>query len=121
MLTHTSGLPADGGYFLEPYPVARYPLLQQPDWITSAALAGAPLNRPGASWNSSTVGFSVLGEVVSPASGRHYDEYVEAEVFAPLGMNRSFFRVPAEFGVEVVVNSEDDRAALGQPRAAGLR
>ncbi len=112
LLTHTSGLPADGGYFSDPYPIDRYSLMQTPDWLKKAVLCGPLQNKPGANWNYSTVAFAVLGEVVARVSGQTYGQYLEDNIFHVLGMDRSFLEVPATLHKEVVINAEWEPHAL---------
>ncbi len=101
LLTHTSGIPADGGYFLEPYPEDRWEALRCENWIKKGILSGVVQNKPGENWNYCTSGFSVLAEVITRVSGMHYHEYMEKALFQPLGMNRSFMEVPEALWPEV--------------------
>lgn len=105
LLTHTSGLPADGGYFCEPYPIDWYMMINHEEWI-KRLLSGPLQTKPGVEWNYSTLGFSVLGEVVARAAGIPLEEYVEREIFKPLGMTRSFFRIPANLKSEITTTSD---------------
>lgn len=51
-------------------------------------LAGAPLRcAPGACYSYQNVAFSVIGDVVHAATGRYYDDNVQARIFKPLGMH----------------------------------
>ncbi len=94
LLTHSSGLKADPGYFLEPYPF-RWKMNCMDDLIRFA-LDGPLQSRPGACWSYSTIGFVLLAEIIARASGRPYTEYVEREVLAPLGLEDTHFRVPGD-------------------------
>jgi CubicO group peptidase (beta-lactamase class C family) len=105
LLTHTSGLPADGGYFCEPYPVDWFGIINSEEWI-KRLLSGPLQAKPGENWNYSTLGFSVLGEVVVRASGSSLEDYTEQEIFKPLGMTRSFFKAPAELKKEITSTKE---------------
>ena len=112
LLTHTSGLVADGGYFTEPYPVDRFQLLGEKDWIVKAVLAGPVACRPGEQWNYSSLSFNVLAEIVSRVSGSHYNDYVQTQIFQPLGMTRSFLEVPEKLWPEVCLIGEWDEMFL---------
>ena len=101
LLTHTSGLAADHGYFTEPYPVNRFELMGEKDWIVKAVLAGPVTCRPGEQWNYCSLGFAVLAEIVSRASGSHFNDFVQTQIFKPLGMSRSFLEVPEKLWPEV--------------------
>jgi CubicO group peptidase (beta-lactamase class C family) len=53
-------------------------------------LAGLELSQPvGKAFEYSNVNYTILGLIVQVVSGKPYEEYVQAEVFAPLRMNRS--------------------------------
>ncbi|MDP3494109.1 MAG: serine hydrolase domain-containing protein [Hyphomonadaceae bacterium] len=59
-------------------------------------LATAPLVfSPGDRWNYSN-STDVLGRVVEVASGMSLDEFFQKRIFAPLGMNDTFFSVPED-------------------------
>ena len=61
-----------------------------------AELAKLPLEfSPGTSWNYS-VATDVLGAVVERVSGMTLDAFFAARIFAPLGMDDTFFQVPAD-------------------------
>ncbi len=111
LLTHTSGLPADGGYFLEPYPIDHYEFINKKDWI-KRLLAGPMQAKPGSQWNYSTLGYSILGEVVARAAGMSVGDYIEQEIFKPLGMTRSFFTPPAELIGEITTTEKWEKDDL---------
>ena len=61
-----------------------------------AALGNLPLEfSPGEAWNYS-VATDVLGAVVERLSGQTLDAFFHDEIFAPLGMDDTFFQVPAD-------------------------
>ncbi len=61
-----------------------------------AELGKLPLEfSPGESWNYS-VSTDVLGAVVQRLSGQDLDEFFRERIFAPLGMEDTFFQVPAD-------------------------
>ncbi len=126
LLTHTSGLTADDGYFSEPYPISRWEQMRGPDWLTKGVLAGPVQCQPGEQWNYCSMGFAVLGELVTRLSGMHFNEYVEKMIFAPLGMTRSFLEVPKKLLPETVIKMDWENMALehcadrtGAPNAGG--
>lgn len=147
LLTHTSGIQADGGYYTEPYPMGYWDVMFafQPEtdgpfavtdpeelekqsrsaWIR-AVLSGKPLHAPGEQWSYSSAGYAILGEIITRASGTRYEEYVMEKIVKPLGMSRTFFEVPEELHAEVCIINDfevsrlkkDDRK-YGPPRAGG--
>lgn len=71
---------------------AGVPLSDRADF--RAHVAGAADERagdPGESFRYCNAGYTLVGEVVAEVSGRPFTEYVEAEILAPLGMDRSTF------------------------------
>ncbi|MBB3112733.1 CubicO group peptidase (beta-lactamase class C family) [Paenibacillus phyllosphaerae] len=116
LLSHTSGLHADGGYYTEPYPTGMWEVLFafDPDrahddesrseeelaklrktaWI-KAMLSGKPLHEPGERWSYSTGAYGVLGEIVARASGMEFEDYIRLHIIEPLGLKDTFYTVPA--------------------------
>jgi len=86
LLTHTAGLPAFKQYYKE---------------ATSPAEArrlffATPLDTtPGSRMVYSDIGAWLLGQVVERVSGQSLDRYLDARVFAPLGMRETRYRPPA--------------------------
>jgi CubicO group peptidase (beta-lactamase class C family) len=113
LLTHTSGLPADPGYFQEPYPINWFESLDRDDWLKKA-LSGPLQAQPGENWNYCTLGFSILGEVISRASDNHYNDYLQNEIFKPLGMHRSFMEIPEHLQDEVSTCNEYQSAEISR-------
>ncbi|AIT05897.1 beta-lactamase [Sphingomonas taxi] len=61
-----------------------------------AALGKLPLEfSPGEGWNYS-VATDVLGAVIERVSGQTLDAFFAERIFAPLGMDDTFFQVPAD-------------------------
>lgn len=147
LLTHTAGLAADGGYFSEPYPIwwgeyefeyAEYDevalalktaeeigAIKRKQWI-KAILAGPLCSELGASWNYSSSGYSLLGEIVRRVTGVSFEDYIHQIIIKPLGLTRTFFEVPDELLHEVCVVSDGEHVRLHkhedytylQPRAS---
>ncbi|MBX6364517.1 MAG: beta-lactamase family protein [Gemmatimonadetes bacterium] len=95
LLNHTSGLP----YGLTASPVdtifARARLYDASRTLAEFAdsLARIPLLfSPGTSWSYSS-GLDVAGRVIEVASGQPLDRFLEEQVFRPLGMRDTGFRI----------------------------
>jgi uncharacterized protein YbbC (DUF1343 family) len=87
LLTHFSGLRPD--------------LDLTPAWSgyetgIQMALVDVPVAQPGERFIYSDINFILLGEIVRRVSGKPLDEFVHQNVFAPLGMNETMFRPPAD-------------------------
>ena len=98
LLTHTSGLANAGegpaGEFFRRASLARGGSLAE----RVKRLAPLPLNfQPGTQWEySPSTGFDTLGRVVEILSGLTLEQFFKQRIFAPLGMNNSFFTIPAD-------------------------
>ncbi|MGM1046345.1 MAG: serine hydrolase domain-containing protein [Bacillota bacterium] len=111
LLTHTSGIMPVTGYYNEPYPREWWGARGTEDWITKV-LQGPVVCQPGEAYNYSTVGFALLGEIISRISGQRYEDYVIEHILQPLGMSRTFFDVPSQFHPEVCTVDERDVTKL---------
>jgi CubicO group peptidase (beta-lactamase class C family) len=79
LLTHTSGIPRD--------PADYHPYVQQPITDVIRAAYALPLSfQPGTGWLYSNVGYYVLAEVITKASGEPWDNFIAHRLFAPAGM-----------------------------------
>ena len=86
LLEHRSGLPAGRDLWR---------IASTPAEAREAVIA-TPLGcEPGRCYEYSDLGADMLGFVVEAASGEPMDQFLQERVFAPLGMNDTFFR-PAD-------------------------
>jgi len=124
LMTHFSGLRPD--------------LDLKPEWSgyeTGIRLALEERSRtaPGEQFVYSDINFILMGEIVRVVSGKPLNEFVEQEVFRPLGMNNTRFLPPAEWRARIapterdhgvplrgVVHDETSRAMGGVAGHAGL-
>ncbi len=86
LLTHTGGL-TDATEIGMPFGEAV------------AAVCAAPLQQgwvPGRDFGYNSVGMWILAAVVSRVSGRDFAAFVQDEIFTPLGLHRSWLRMPPE-------------------------
>ena len=95
LLTHTSGLAADSGGFLEPYPRPWNDNITPDTWIREH-LSGPLQFKRGTVWNYCSKGFQFLAAVIERVSGRPFDAYVEEHIWKPLGMTDAHFFLPEE-------------------------
>src|SRR5262245_31506768 len=92
LLTHTSGIP-NYTNFPEFVRAAVLP-------TTAAEMFGMLKDKalefaPGEKFAYSNSGYYVLGMIVERASGKSYAEFLQANIFTPLGMNQSGYDNPA--------------------------
>ena len=88
LLTHVSGIPSYTG---------------MPEWRTRVRedltvqqlidmFKDKPLEfNPGEKWAYNNSAYILLGAVIEKVSGKSYEDFVEQEIFAPLGMKRSYY------------------------------
>ena len=101
LLRHTSGLTY--GFQERTSVDAAYRELKLERWHGGltldefvAALAGLPLEfSPGDEWNYS-VSTDIVGAIIQRLSGQSLDVWFRDQIFAPLGMDDTFFHVPAD-------------------------
>ena len=103
LMTHTSGIPY--GEIGDPrfeklyakydvtdlFPRDERSTLENAERIGQLALA----HEPGSKWTYS-LGLDILVAVIEVATGQSYAQFVEAEIFEPLGMKDTHFVVPEE-------------------------
>ncbi|MEX0937940.1 MAG: serine hydrolase domain-containing protein [Pirellulales bacterium] len=87
MLHHTSGLPGHWQTYF-PEETASRPSLEA--LIDRYAKIMIP---PAEQFHYSNLGYALLGEIVARCSDKSFDEYLQQDVFAPLGMHDSFLAV----------------------------
>lgn len=102
ILTHSSGLPRESDYPYWSGPDFVFPTHEQ---IVERLSDQATLYPSGRYFQYSNLGLTLLGEIVTEASERSFDEYMRAEILDPLGMSDTFTEIPAEH--------HGDRLAIG--------
>lgn len=79
LLTHTSGMVRD--------PSDYHPYKEQPPAEVIESVYSLPLLfQPGEKWLYSNVGYYMLSEIISKASGKPWSEFISERLFAPAGM-----------------------------------
>ena len=90
LLTHTSGLPA--------YTNAK--ALQDlhgspcPEALIKTICQYKPLNEPGETFRYSCLGYILLSRIITEISGQSLDEFSQAHLFEPMGMQQTTFNPP---------------------------
>lgn len=86
LLTHTSGIPSFTGF--PDYTSTE--AIPSPPEKTVARFRDKPLEfEPGEKWNYSNSGYVLLGYLIEKISGKTYSEFVQENIFTPLGMKDS--------------------------------
>jgi len=86
LLTHTSGIPSFTGF--PDYPSTESVATTPEQLVTR--FRDKPLEfQPGEKWNYSNSGYVLLGYLIEKISGQSYNEFVQKNIFDPLGMKDS--------------------------------
>ncbi|HNY31699.1 MAG TPA: serine hydrolase domain-containing protein [Fibrobacteria bacterium] len=117
LLTHTSGLMPDPGSDGEPEPdyAGVWGILDRPDWVEHIASLPAT-TAPGEAWRYSSLGFSILGEVIRRTTGEPYARWMSREVLEPAGLRDSFWDTSGKSLDDIASVSEANRRQIaGRP------
>ncbi len=117
LLTHTSGLAADPGYWKEPFPADYWRETDAENWIRRL-LAGPLQSETGKVWSYSSIGFQILGEIVTRVAGLPYQQYVMERIVQPMGLTRTCFDPPQHLHDQVCMVAEGERRRLAGPAPA---
>lgn len=72
--------------------------IQKSDWVEPEEVLGLVRrqpelqNIPGAEWNYNNTGYGLLARVIEQVTGQAFAEWMEAEIFMPLGMSSTRVR-----------------------------
>lgn len=118
LLTHTSGLYPDGGCFPESFPKDAWECIHDAaekwdgkgdfDWI-STAISGGLRRKTGTEWMYSTMGFVILGEIISRVSGMNVHDYIDEKIIRPLKLNDTSFYLSAETAKRCFYSDNEDK------------
>jgi CubicO group peptidase (beta-lactamase class C family) len=88
LLTHTSGIKSYTG--MRDY-MSRMTIDMKPSEMIDH-FKNEPIEfTPGTKWNYSNSGYFLLGYIIEKVSGKTYEEYLEENIFRPLGMANSCY------------------------------
>jgi hypothetical protein len=85
--SHTAGLPLHSQHFYDDEP-HRLPPMDE-----TVRRYGNLVTEPGERYQYSNLGYGILGYVISRESGRDYADFMQDEVFVPLGMDHTSVHV----------------------------
>lgn len=89
LLTHTSGIKSYTGMPQWTSEVRKkdFTPTELVDYFKNEEMEFAP----GEKWNYNNSAYVLLGYIIEKVSGKSYEEYIEENFFAPLGMTHSFY------------------------------
>ncbi|MEQ8812354.1 MAG: serine hydrolase domain-containing protein, partial [Imperialibacter sp.] len=85
LLTMTAGFPEDN-------PWGDRQLEDTPEELEALVAQGLSFsNIPSFGYEYSNTGFAILGQIISNVSGQPYQEFINENIFKPLGMNNTYW------------------------------
>ncbi len=122
ILSHSSGLPRDTGHSYWSGPDFPFPKKKELKTKLSKFETMFPV---GTDVKYSNLGYAILGLIIEEVSGLTYKEYVEANIFKPLGMSNSHVEMKmSEYGTKHAIgytatnrNGKRKQAGFYQTRA----
>jgi CubicO group peptidase (beta-lactamase class C family) len=105
LLTHTSGLPLHYQFFY-----AGGPPVHTMD--TAIARYGVLVYPPGERYFYSNLGYGILDHIIARTSGIPYSDFMQREVFAPLGLTEMTVSDGAGLGARAAVRYDNEGNAI---------
>lgn len=90
LLNHRSGLSRYETLADEQWPDRGVPLNNEDVIKLFAQYKPEPYNQPNVTFHYTNVNYVLLASVVERVSGQHFEDFMREQVFAPLGMERSY-------------------------------
>jgi CubicO group peptidase (beta-lactamase class C family) len=108
LLDHTAGLAT--------YAQIHYgdDITRAPAFARSVERYGVLVQPPGRVAEYSNLGYGLLGHIVEQRSGRRFGDYLERNVFEPLGMKDAFVDAPASADADVATPYDAQNQALSK-------
>jgi CubicO group peptidase (beta-lactamase class C family) len=114
LMTHTSGIASGSSQGFDRH---RHTLAE-----VVADAAQQPLDfEPASKWSYSNNGIATLGRMLEVVSGESYEQFVEARIFKPLGMQDTSYWLPADKVSRLATVYTDDHGALKPADSDALR
>ncbi|SFR80650.1 serine hydrolase domain-containing protein [Anaeromicropila populeti] len=121
LLTHTSGLIADPGVHENGHYVGWWEMIEEnkpESWIKAVLKLGLH-SKPGEEWSYASIGYMILGELITRISGVHCHQYIEKNIIEPCEMKDTRFgqkyewadryNMPAEYRKQKVDQLKRDK------------
>lgn len=108
LLTHTSGLPA----YTDANELKTHYGSPCPDKVVEKICSLKAQSEPGEKFRYSCLGYITLAQIVRTVTGQGIDEFAQANVFAPLGMEHTRFHPPAAWQERIAGTEIVDSALL---------
>ena len=128
LLTHTSGMHADGGCFENKYQSNYWKTIDDAyklcdedkkgefDWITAAlgTIGNGLRVKPDTEWAYNSFGFVILGAMIEKLTGVSAHKFIEDNICKPLGMKDTSFSLTPEMAKRYIVTDEDTEKYINE-------
>jgi CubicO group peptidase (beta-lactamase class C family) len=121
LLTHTSGMHADGGCYDNKYQISYWDHIEAAferhkkedgefDWIKAAlsTIGNGFRVKPDTEWAYCSFGFVILGAVIEKLTGINAHKYIEVNICKPLNMKDTSFEITADMAKRFIITSLRD-------------
>jgi CubicO group peptidase (beta-lactamase class C family) len=121
LLTHTSGIHADGGCFENKYQSNYWTHIKMAyehhkpedgefDWIAAAlgTIGSGFRVKPDTEWAYCSFGFVILGAVIEKLSGKQAQKYIEDNIIKPLKLTDTGFDITLDMAKRFIINPLND-------------
>jgi len=95
LLTHTSGLMID--YYVRSAGGTEHSNADLLSQLQNEYLCF----KPGSAFKYSNIGYRLLGMIIEQVTGKRFEDYLEKEIFKPLGLNDSSFNYSADMALRM--------------------
>lgn len=114
LLSHTSGLQADGGCFENPHFLSPWDCIDNgfrngdENWIANGLKTGLR-KKPGEEWAYCSFGFSILGEIISRVSEVFANDFIRDTIIKPCGLGNTCFtdELTPELAARIAITDEE--------------
>ncbi len=107
LANHTSGLPLHYNFF--------YPGSKPPPFDLTLRRYGFAYREPGTYWEYSNLAYGVLDQIIGNVSKVGWSEFMDREVYRPLGMTRTSDHIPKEYSSDAATQYGPDVAGRFTP------
>ena len=121
LLTHTSGMHADGGCFENKYQTSYWDNIEiayklrkkedgEFDWIAAAlgTIGNGFRVKQDTEWAYCSFGYAILGAVIEKLTGTNAQKYIEDNICKPLGMKDTSFEISLDMAKRFIITSLND-------------
>lgn len=112
LLTHTSGIPDVGDLGID------HPGLREGEVLKAVMKQHSQFSNPGVRYQYSNTGYILLAMIVERISGKSFSDFLQENIFRPLGMNSTFLDDGSGHKLNFAATAYNQYGELDDPYAA---